>query len=337
MELNSKTIMKINYMNKAGSNAAWNQLSAADRKQLEHWLMDDGLSLRQALAKARKQLRFTGSQASLQRFHFRLSQERLLSDFAESVADSQQINDAKISAAQLRDASLKVMAQLLMRKVVTEPDQPSQWAWLARLLLQGERNDIRRELGEKDLALRRERLALERESFEYDIAEAVGSVLPGIAGFNENGKSRQAPKLPYKTRIRAIRMKLFGAAPERVPAWNETPEQRAKREAEEKECVRVVEQMRANKARAAARNAVIKEAVAKFEAEERAAKAAAEKAAAEAKKNDTPEDQSSEEETDVENSAENEPAPVETTESPAAPQSPGLDTAQAPVGENLTL
>src|ERR1700729_1751528 len=98
-------------MNKAGSNASWKKLPPAARQKLESWLLDDDLGYQDVLERARLELNYTGSISSLRRFYSRCAHTRVMDAFTESAKQAQEIEHAHATTEQLRNASLKVMAQ----------------------------------------------------------------------------------------------------------------------------------------------------------------------------------------------------------------------------------
>jgi hypothetical protein len=214
-------------MNKVRSDALWNELSAEQRVTLAEWLFDDRLSYEAACERAQNELGFRGSVSSLRRFYKRTAQERLMEGFGESVADVQEIEGAEISVERLRDAGLKVVAQLFLQQVVSAPEKAKEWGGLAKLLLQSQANEDRLKVKREELALRREELNFERLAWEYDTARGMVKVwdeipacqkaLDGIDEFEDN---RQ---------LNDFRRKLFG------PNLSELqPESQAEKDAMEK-------------------------------------------------------------------------------------------------------
>src|SRR5579872_240061 len=133
-------------MRKVKANSSWNGLSDQQRETLEEWLFEERLGLREATERARKELGFTGSVSSLGRFYRRASEERLLAGFTEAQSRAEKIAGAPVSMELLRQAAMKVVGQLLLKRLAEAPEDSKGWEGLARLLLQSEENEIRRTL-----------------------------------------------------------------------------------------------------------------------------------------------------------------------------------------------
>src|ERR1700722_16631209 len=73
-----KPTKKTKIMRKTQSNAAWNGLSAEQRATLERWLFEENLGYELAYERAKTELGFAGSIASMKRFYQRMGEVRML-------------------------------------------------------------------------------------------------------------------------------------------------------------------------------------------------------------------------------------------------------------------
>jgi hypothetical protein len=121
-------------LKKVRGNAAWNGLSREKRATLEHWLFEDRLSYDAALERAKKELGFTGSRTSLRRFYERMRSERLLSGLTDTGAVARTVEQSDVSVERLRNAGLKLAAEMFLRTVASTPENTKEWAPLAKLL-----------------------------------------------------------------------------------------------------------------------------------------------------------------------------------------------------------
>ena len=235
---------------KSGSNASWNQLPLEARKQLETWLFDDCFNYEKVLDLARSQLGYTGSLSSLKRYYSRLARERVIATFTDSQKHVAEIEAAKTSAGQLRNAGLKIMAQLFLRQVVEKPDNVRQWGWMARLLLQSEENEIKKRAAAEYHELRCQSLQLARERFRFNVVEQAYSILPQLKALEQARKSPQQTRIEELARLRAIKRIIFGKELPPEPPESADPAGQALIEAEAGRMIE--EDRRARAAKAAA-------------------------------------------------------------------------------------
>jgi hypothetical protein len=181
---------------KTKANAAWNGLSAEQRDTLERWLFEERLGYEKALERARSELGFEGSRTSLQRFYHRTAELRLLRD-AASEAESENEEES------LR-AGMRAVGKIFLRAVTENTDGVKEWAALARLLLHSEGNGLQRKLDGDKSDTWRGWLALAREKFEFDAAEAALEQMENSADLDAEELARE------KARVLAIRKRLYG-------------------------------------------------------------------------------------------------------------------------------
>ncbi len=170
------------------------------------------------LAKAKAELGFTGSRASVQRFYRCKAQERFLKDLAEADAEAKEVEGSAADTGRLRRSGMKAVAQRFFRQVRDEgiADVPL----MAKLLLQSEANEIqqaKRDLQRLGLELRRQRLEFQRERWQYDVMNRTEELLPELV--KENAKQAEAGD-PYfeNKRTNKLRRTLFGdPIPEPLP------------------------------------------------------------------------------------------------------------------------
>ncbi len=193
---------------KIRANAAWNGLSDEQRGTLERWLFKENLGFAQALERARKELGFAGSMASLQRFYHRRAESRMLDELAADAGGP----DEKTA----RSAGMRAVGRIFLKQVTDNPDAAKEWTGLAKLLLHSEENELRRAAEAEKNEIWRNGLALAREKFEFDAAEAALKQLANSADLDAEELARE------KARVLAIRKRLFGRdLPEVRPGGHE--------------------------------------------------------------------------------------------------------------------
>ncbi len=196
-------------MKKLRSDAKWNGLSAEQQQQLENWLFDEHLGYDEALDRAKQELGFDGSRASLQRFYKYKAQERLIDELKESGQEAEEVEQSGVDTGKLRKSGMKVMAQRLFRQMRDEgiADVPL----MAKLVLQGEANEIQREEKEiqrASLELRRQRLEFQRETWMHSHTDETEAEKESP----EEAEAREAAEDPYayNRRTNAMRKKMWG-------------------------------------------------------------------------------------------------------------------------------
>jgi hypothetical protein len=172
---------------KTKSNAAWNGLSAEQRATLERWLFEENLGYEAALERAKRELGFEGSIGSVKRFYHRMAEERRLADAG--------VDSAGLGERESRRTGMEIVGRMFVKQVTENPEAIKDWAVLARLLLQSEANVLESEKAK----IWSGGLALAREKFEFDAAEAVLKKLDNREQLDAEEMERE------KARILAIR------------------------------------------------------------------------------------------------------------------------------------
>ena len=212
-------------MKKVRGNAAWNGLSREKRATLEHWLFEDRLSYDVALERAKNELGFTGSRTSLRRFYERTRAERLLSGLADTGNLAATVEKSDVSVERLRNAGLKLAAEMFLRQVASTPENTKEWAPLAKLLLQAEKNESWRRIKEEENGIRQRTLEFARVKFQYNTMAHALEALPELKELERANKDPEVLEFEENKRINALRRRLFGdTVPDVLPV---TPEEKA--------------------------------------------------------------------------------------------------------------
>jgi len=176
------------------------------RKILEGWLFEEGLTYEAALKRAKKEMGFTGSVSSLIRFYQRTAQERTLSGFAESSRLSSAIDGEAATAEQMQRSAVKVMAQWLLQKVTQSPDRVKDWAPVAKLLLHWDANELK----DAENEVKRGWLEFAAEkAIYYDMEKALKD-LPALLKIAERRKDPKQRRYEQNMRTNFLRHRLFG-------------------------------------------------------------------------------------------------------------------------------
>jgi hypothetical protein len=212
-------------MAKTKSQAAWNGLSVKQRRTLEEWLFEEGLSYNEALARAKKELGFKGQRSSVRRFYEERNRERTLLGFAAAGKMLTAVAGAPVSQEDLRDAGMKVAAQVFFKLVTERPEQAKDWLPLAKLLAQGERSAAWREVKDAENEIRRAALDFARTKHQYDMIGQALKAMPELEEMAEAQRDPEVTKYERNRRMNDLRKQMFGESiPELLP---ETPEEEA--------------------------------------------------------------------------------------------------------------
>jgi hypothetical protein len=211
-------------MKKVRANAAWNGLSREKRATLEQWLFEERLSYNAALERASTELGFTGSRTSLRRFYERAKSERLLSGLTETGEVARTVEKSDVSVDRLRNAGLKLAAEMFLRQVAGSPENTKEWAPLAKLLLQAEKNDSWRKIKEEENGIRQRTLDFARVKYQYNTMAHALKALPQLKEIERANMDPEVREFEDNKHINNLRRGMFGdAIPDLLP---ETPEER---------------------------------------------------------------------------------------------------------------
>jgi hypothetical protein len=142
-------------MSKLRSDSTWANLADEHREKVEGWLFEEGLSYRETLERARKELGVEGSIASLGRFYQRLSRERAL-DGWEQVKDlASRTKQAGMKREELEETAMALLTQRVALVAMESPERLRELGALARALVAAQGTEMKRRrlaLDEKKLA-----------------------------------------------------------------------------------------------------------------------------------------------------------------------------------------
>ena len=179
-------------MSKLRSDSTWNGLTAEQREKLDEWLFLEGASYEEVRTRAQRDWGIVCSVWAVGRYYRRAVETRAVEKMAEAQDAATAVNRTGVKLKSLRSSALKVIGQRLLEKAM-EGGDVKELAALGRLLTDGERREIQRE-----------RLALARERFEFNAAEAALAELPHVGEMTEEEVKAE------EARILAIQHRLFG-------------------------------------------------------------------------------------------------------------------------------
>jgi hypothetical protein len=197
-------------MRKVRSNALWNELSPKNKEVLDTWLFENNLSYAKIYPRARRELRFKGSLASLKRYGKRRKHERLLEKLKEWGRDTAQVGKTGAGPDQLRIANMRVLNGYLFEALRDDPKAMKELGPVVKAMLQNDYTETIRELRSRELQIREAALAFTKEKFEFDMMERALRALPQLRELAEARKDPQTKKAEQSERFKQLRRMMFG-------------------------------------------------------------------------------------------------------------------------------
>ena len=136
---------------KCRSDATWNKLTTAQRETVDEWLFDERLAYAEIVARAEKEFGLKASVASLSRYYQRRATDRQGWELLEAREMAEQVNGLAGNTDDILRAVVNLTGKAALRAGIERPDQLDTLVSLAKVLLDREKNDLRRErLGQID-------------------------------------------------------------------------------------------------------------------------------------------------------------------------------------------
>lgn len=204
-------------MKKLRTDAAWAKLTKKQSNQLKNWLFDDKLGYAQAHERAKQEFGYGGSVSSVRRFYYRACEEQMEEDLLEANETAEHFAETPVKDEVLRKSAVRMLVAVLQRQLVLEPEKAREWAWLARLAVMGESQEIQREanrIEEERNRLREESLRLQTERWQYNQALEIRKRLPELNEVVREEKRANMTEFDHGKEINAIQRILFGAGQE---------------------------------------------------------------------------------------------------------------------------
>ncbi|MDB6023050.1 MAG: hypothetical protein JWQ04_2907 [Pedosphaera sp.] len=179
-------------MSKLRSDSLWNELTPEQWETLESWLFDENIGYKEAHERILKEWGLTRSISGLARFYRHCAEERAVGGMPETLEAVRRINETGASLDELRNSTLKIMSKRFFEQALEAKDL-KQLTALGRLMNESEEREIRRQ-----------RVALARDRWEFDAAKAALKALPQLNDFSQEEEQRDL------ARIEALKRTLFG-------------------------------------------------------------------------------------------------------------------------------
>lgn len=186
--------MPVPGMGKLRSDSTWAALTLEQRETLEGWLFEDNQGYAEVLAQAEKEFGVTGSKMSLSRFYQRTAAERAQREFLDLETTVKEINSMEVDWREMGSAAMVLIAKRLLQISLQSPDKVKEMAWLGRIVVDNEAQNIRRGW-----------LKMAREKFELDVAAEFLARRTETFGMSEEDMLRE------DEHVLKIRQALFGS------------------------------------------------------------------------------------------------------------------------------
>ena len=147
------------FLRKLREDALWNRLTSEQRQRLEKWLFEENLGYAKTAARVKEEFGIETTITSVGRCYHRLAREREVADLLETQLTADEMNGLPVDTGSLRTAAVK-------------PEDVKTLASITKLLLESERNE-----------LRRGRLEFAQRCFDYDATVASVDDLPKVRAY----------------------------------------------------------------------------------------------------------------------------------------------------------
>jgi hypothetical protein len=174
-------------------------LNADQRERLTQWLFEENVACKVAVQRCKQEFGIVVSRKTLRKFYYQEQQNRALERIARCAKNANSVvKELTERPADTYRALIGMAGQIAFEKAFDaggELDKRTICEF-TRLLMEARKDD--REC---------QRLALDREKWQFDAAEACQAELPELKAISGN------PALSQKEKLRQIRLRLFGVAP----------------------------------------------------------------------------------------------------------------------------
>ena len=135
--------------------------------------------------------------ASVGRFYRRRSRERQVEELVEAEAAASELNDLPVSVANLREAAVKLVGKAALKLAGEKPQELEHLVSFTKLLLVSEDNE-----------LRRARLKLAQQYFDYEATTASMTELPKLRAYLK--VITNDTSLNHDEKLKRVQAILFG-------------------------------------------------------------------------------------------------------------------------------
>jgi len=184
-------------MRKLRDDSTWNQLTPDQRETLEGWLFDENLGYEKTLERVKSEFAIEATVASLGRFYRHRARERQVEDLVEAQAAATELNNLPVNVAGMREAAVKLVGKAALRMAMERPDELEMLVSFTKVLIESE-----------DTEIRRERLKLAQQSFDYQATASSIKELPQLRAYLD--VVMDDASLSHEEKLKRVRAILFG-------------------------------------------------------------------------------------------------------------------------------
>jgi hypothetical protein len=205
------------FTRKMRSDAVWNQLTAEQKEIVDGWLFEERLGYAEIVARVEKEFGLKSTISSLGMYYRRRATDRQCWEMVEARDISETVNGLAGPTDQIRQAAVNLAGKVALRTAIEQPEKLEALVALARVLLESEKND-----------LRRERLKQLDRQFEFQSTIAAQEDIPQFRAFLAALENDDRVKPEEKT----LRIKEF------LFDWNQKEKERERKKQQEREALR---------------------------------------------------------------------------------------------------
>ena len=159
-------------LKKVRSNSHWSGLSFEQCERVEQWLFEDNLTQEATVARVKQEFGAEVSRWSVGRFYRYRARVRQSLELLEAQVASDELNVIPARTKEMRETAMKLLAKSAVRLATEKPEELKDLAFVTRLLLLGEENEIR---------LRR--VKLEERYFDFEANGACAEELEKVRSY----------------------------------------------------------------------------------------------------------------------------------------------------------
>ena len=148
-------------MSKLRADSLWNQLTPEQRHTLEGWLLDENITYQAALDRVKQEWGLDRTYSSVVRFYRHCAKNRAINGMHGVISTVREISRTGADLAELRSSTQKIISKRLFEQSINA-DNLKELAVLGKIVCATEEREIRRQ-----------RLALARERWQFNAAKAA--------------------------------------------------------------------------------------------------------------------------------------------------------------------
>ena len=184
-------------MSKLRSDSKIGELAAEQQELINGWLFEENLSYAETVKRMKKELGLEASLSAVGRYYRAQALHRQERGMLDAWGAALVINGSVGEVVDFKEAALKLVGMLALKVTGDKPGDVKQLAACTKLLLANEQNQ-----------LRRDRLKLAKQRFEFEGTVAAEADVPRVRAYLE--AVREDPDLSHEEKMKRMRNFLFG-------------------------------------------------------------------------------------------------------------------------------